>query len=161
VVASENTVSSSREGGPSDGQPHDNDGTRGSAPRPVSCQARRRASALAPAGSALADLGTLRADIPRFARERDPWQRLPGEAAFVLALGQLIERAEAWRARRREHARVYRELMAYSDRDLDELGIQRRDIRAISRPEVRAPLAGAATESEPPGLSSPGGRPPP
>jgi uncharacterized protein YjiS (DUF1127 family) len=37
---------------------------------------------------ALADLGTLRADIPRFARERDPWQRLPGEAAFVLALGR-------------------------------------------------------------------------
>jgi uncharacterized protein YjiS (DUF1127 family) len=82
---------------------------------------------------ALEDIGTTRADIARFARERDPWQRLPGDCAFILALGQLIERPEAWQTRRRERAKIYGELMAYSDRDLNELGVQRRDIGAISR----------------------------
>jgi uncharacterized protein YjiS (DUF1127 family) len=82
---------------------------------------------------ALADIGTTRADLPGFAKERDPWRSLTKEAALVLALGALIERAEGWYARRRRQARVYREMMAYSDRDLDELGVDRRDIPKIAR----------------------------
>jgi uncharacterized protein YjiS (DUF1127 family) len=82
---------------------------------------------------ALADIGTTRGDLPAFARASDPWRQLPKEAALALALGRLIERAEAWYERRRRQARVYRELMAYSDRDLDELGVDRRDIPGIAR----------------------------
>lgn len=82
---------------------------------------------------ALADIGTTRADIPLFARQGDPWRRLPGEAAFILALAAAIERIESWRERRRQNLRVYRELMAYSDRELNELGLSRRDIPAIAR----------------------------
>jgi uncharacterized protein YjiS (DUF1127 family) len=59
---------------------------------------------------ALEDIGTTRADIPSFARKRDPWQRLPGEAAFILALGSLIERIESWRDRRRRQLQADREL---------------------------------------------------
>ena len=82
---------------------------------------------------ALADIGATRADLQGFARKRDPWRRLPKEAALALALGGLMERAEAWYASRRRQARVYREMMAYSDRDLDELGVDRRDIPNIAR----------------------------
>jgi uncharacterized protein YjiS (DUF1127 family) len=82
---------------------------------------------------ALEDIGTTRADVPLFARQSDPWRRLPGEAAFVLALGALIERVESWRERRRQKLQVYRELMAYSDRELNELGLSRRDIPQIAR----------------------------
>lgn len=82
---------------------------------------------------ALEDIGTTRADVPLFARQSDPWRRLPGEAAFVLALGALIERVENWRERRRHQLQVYRELMAYSDRELNELGLSRRGIPEIAR----------------------------
>lgn len=82
---------------------------------------------------ALEDIGTTRAGIPLFARHRDPWRRLPGDAVLVLALGSLIERIESWRDRRRQKLQVYRELMAYSDRELNELGLSRRDIPEIAR----------------------------
>lgn len=82
---------------------------------------------------ALEDIGTTRAGIPLFARQSDPWQRLPGDAAFILALGGLIERIEGWRDRRRRQLQVYRELKAYSDRELNELGLSRRDIPRIAR----------------------------
>jgi uncharacterized protein YjiS (DUF1127 family) len=82
---------------------------------------------------ALADIGTTRAGIPLFAKQSDPWRRLPAEAAFVLALGDLIERVESWRERRRQKLQVYRELMAYSDRELNELGLSRRDIPEVAR----------------------------
>jgi uncharacterized protein YjiS (DUF1127 family) len=62
--------------------------------------------------AALEDIGTTRADIPSFARERDPWHRLPGDAAFILALGQLIDRIEGWRDRRHPEQQVSRELKA-------------------------------------------------
>jgi uncharacterized protein YjiS (DUF1127 family) len=35
--------------------------------------------------------------------------------------------------RRREQRRIYRELTAYSDRDLEEIGIRRSDIAGIAR----------------------------
>jgi uncharacterized protein YjiS (DUF1127 family) len=82
---------------------------------------------------ALEDLGTTRAGIPLFAKQSDPWQRLPGDAVFVLALGNLIDRIEGWRESRRRQLQVRRELTAYSDRDLNELGLSRRDIRRVAR----------------------------
>jgi uncharacterized protein YjiS (DUF1127 family) len=82
---------------------------------------------------ALEDIGTTRAGVSLFARQSDPWRRQPSEAAFVLALGALIERVESWRERRRQKLQVYRELMAYSDRELNELGLSRRDIPEVAR----------------------------
>jgi uncharacterized protein YjiS (DUF1127 family) len=37
------------------------------------------------------------------------------------------------RDRRREQLRVYRELMGYSDRDLEEIGLRRSDVAGIAR----------------------------
>ena len=82
---------------------------------------------------ALADIGTTRHELSAFAKQSDPWRQLPRDAAFVLALGALVERVDGWRERRRRQAQVYRELMAYSDAELLELGIHRRDIGAIAR----------------------------
>jgi uncharacterized protein YjiS (DUF1127 family) len=82
---------------------------------------------------ALADIGTTPHQLSAFAKQNDPWRQLPKDAVFVLALGALIERVEGWRSRQRRQAQVFRELMAYSDQELGELGISRRDIRAIAR----------------------------
>jgi uncharacterized protein YjiS (DUF1127 family) len=82
---------------------------------------------------ALEDIGTTRAGIPLFAKQNDPWQRLPADAVLILALGSLIERVESWRDRRRHQLQVYRELTAYSDRELNELGLSRREIPRIAR----------------------------
>ena len=82
---------------------------------------------------ALKDLGTTRAGIPLFAKQSDPWQRLPGDAAFILALGDVIEGIGGWRERRHRQWQVRRELTAYGDRELNDLGLSRRDIRRIAR----------------------------
>ena len=82
---------------------------------------------------ALADIGSSRDELSAFAKQTDPWRELPRDQVFVLALGALVERVEGWRERRRRQAQVYRELMAYSDDELTELGIRRRDIGAIAR----------------------------
>ncbi len=88
---------------------------------------------------ALADIGTTPHELRAFARQTDPWRQLPKDAAFVLALGALVERVEGWRSRQRRQAQIYRELMAYSDHELTELGIRRRDIRAIARGSSPSP----------------------
>jgi uncharacterized protein YjiS (DUF1127 family) len=82
---------------------------------------------------ALADIGTTRHELSPFAKQSDPWRQLPKDAVFGLALDALIERVEGWRSRRRQQAQVYRELMAYTDAELTDLGIHRRDIPAIAR----------------------------
>ena len=43
----------------------------------------------------------------------------------------LKARFSAWRARRQERARIARELLSYTDRELFDLGISRADIPAI------------------------------
>ncbi len=43
----------------------------------------------------------------------------------------LKARLLAWRERRRERARIARELLSYTDRELFDLGISRADIPAI------------------------------
>jgi uncharacterized protein YjiS (DUF1127 family) len=67
----------------------------------------------------LADIGIRRDQIPLIAKG-------------VLARHAERERDEA-RANRREQRRVRRELMLYSDEELSDLGIRRRDIPDISR----------------------------
>ena len=79
----------------------------------------------------LADIGIAPEHIHLAARGvdvRDPiavgqagvWPRL------IASIGRMPER-------RREQLRVYRELMAYSDRELEEIGLRRRDIPVVSR----------------------------
>jgi uncharacterized protein YjiS (DUF1127 family) len=82
-----------------------------------------RSALMACSNRVLADIGIEREDIPAIAKAssgrsetfnwRDAWTR----------------RLESGRQRRR----IYRELMAYSDSELDELGIGRGDIPAIAR----------------------------
>ena len=43
----------------------------------------------------------------------------------------LKARFQAWRTRRQERARIARELLTYTDRELFDLGISRADIPAI------------------------------
>lgn len=64
--------------------------------------------------------------------------RLLADVGFDRArLGEQIAGiADVLAQRRRERLKIYRELSAYSDRELDELGIARRDIGAISRGEM-------------------------
>lgn len=88
-------------------------------------QAATRRALMACSDRVLADIGIERDDIPAMA----------GSSSGSFAAGPvnwrdtLTQRLETARRRRR----IYRELMAYSDRDLDELGIRRRDISGIAR----------------------------
>jgi uncharacterized protein YjiS (DUF1127 family) len=83
----------------------------------------------------LADIGIAREDIPLVARGIDP-------AAYPLRAHALrrwwaAARAcvDAARAGRRQRRRLYRELDAYNDRELEEIGLRRADIPAIARGE--------------------------
>ena len=88
-------------------------------------QAATRNALMACSDRVLADIGVERDDIPaiasastgRFRTEPVNWRDV------------LTQRLEKARRRRR----IYQELMAYSDRELDELGIGRRDIPEIAR----------------------------
>ena len=80
----------------------------------------------------LADIGIAREDIPLVARgagplEHDAGLGRPGWAAGLL--GQLATMRDTWAERRR----IRRELMSYSESDLDDIGIRRSDIPAIAR----------------------------
>jgi uncharacterized protein YjiS (DUF1127 family) len=75
----------------------------------------------------LADIGIPRERIHLAARGvdvRDP-----------IAVSEAGPWARIWRMRdrRREQLRVYRELMGYSDRDLEEIGLRRSDVAGIAR----------------------------
>jgi uncharacterized protein YjiS (DUF1127 family) len=77
----------------------------------------------------LADIGIDREDIPLVARGQDPLQAHPGSGWFASLRASLSEALAARRLWRRQQA----ELMAYSDHELTELGIKRRDITALVR----------------------------
>jgi uncharacterized protein YjiS (DUF1127 family) len=81
-----------------------------------------RDALLALSDHVLRDIGIARADIPTLARGLDPAQGRPPESA----LGR-------WLEARSERRQALRELMAYSDRELDQLGVRRRDIPALLR----------------------------
>jgi uncharacterized protein YjiS (DUF1127 family) len=83
----------------------------------------------------LADIGIAREDIPLVAKGIDP-------AAYPLRDPALRRWWAAARARlhatgeaRRERRRLYRELDAYNDGELEEIGLRRADIPAIARCE--------------------------
>ena len=88
-------------------------------------QVATRSALMACSDRVLADIGIERENIPAVARASG------GRAGSQIfnwrdALARRLERA-------RQRRRVYRELMAYSDSELDELGIGRGDIRGIAR----------------------------
>jgi uncharacterized protein YjiS (DUF1127 family) len=84
----------------------------------------------------LADIGIAREHIPLLAKGIDPAQHPAGDSWdstfrrwWAAARARL---AAAWEARR-EQRRVYRELDAYTNRELDEIGVRRADIPLIAR----------------------------
>jgi uncharacterized protein YjiS (DUF1127 family) len=81
----------------------------------------------------LADIGIERAHIDLVARGIDPRTRENGGERLARWWAGARSRLEAAQGARRERQRVYRELMAYSDPELDELGVRRPDIPAIAR----------------------------
>jgi uncharacterized protein YjiS (DUF1127 family) len=85
----------------------------------------------------LADVGIAREDIPLIAKGLDP--REHHRTAPRGCWRELRNRLGAASHARQERRRVYRELMAYSDDELDHLGIRRADIPAIARSRVPAP----------------------
>ena len=86
----------------------------------------------------LADIGIAREDIPLVVRGIDP--RAYDGGVLSRCRRDLGQRLEAASRARQERRRVYRELMAYSDQDLDDLGVRRADIASIAR----RPLPAAA-----------------
>jgi uncharacterized protein YjiS (DUF1127 family) len=86
----------------------------------------------------LADIGIAREDIALVARGVDPGQDqrstsfvTRGWSAAWAQLRALPARLDRARRAQREWRRAYGELMAYTDRELDELGIRRADIAAV------------------------------
>lgn len=77
----------------------------------------------------LADIGIAREDIPLVARGQDPLEAPAHPGWFANLRASLNEALAARRLWRRQQA----ELMAYSDEELADLGIARRDIRSVVR----------------------------
>ena len=77
----------------------------------------------------LADIGIAREDIPLVARGQDPLQAPERSGWFANLRASLNEALAARRLWRRQQA----ELRAYSDEELADLGIARRDIRSVVR----------------------------
>jgi uncharacterized protein YjiS (DUF1127 family) len=81
----------------------------------------------------LADIGIAREHIPLVAKGIDPTERQLRDSTFrrwwTAAHARL---AAAWQERL-EQRRIYRELDAYTDRELDEIGLRRADIPVIAR----------------------------
>ena len=77
----------------------------------------------------LADIGIAREDIPLVARGQDPLQAQQSPGWFARLRASLDEALAARRQWRRQQA----ELMAYSDQELADIGITRREIRSVVR----------------------------
>lgn len=89
----------------------------------------------------LADIGIERETIPLITRGRDP-HGSPARPSVAGWWRTVRLRREALRQARREWRRAYDELMAYDDRELDEIGIRRVDIPSILRGRAPAPAFG-------------------
>jgi uncharacterized protein YjiS (DUF1127 family) len=83
----------------------------------------------------LADIGIARDDIPLIARGLDPARHESRSEALLRWWAMACARLAAAREARRERGRVYRELMAYRDHELSDLGVRRPDIARIVRGE--------------------------
>ncbi|MBV9748769.1 MAG: hypothetical protein JO157_08135 [Acetobacteraceae bacterium] len=67
----------------------------------------------------------------------EPAAPFPGRAALKVKRDRLLRRWHRSRARRERIARFTRELQAYTDRELNELGLDRADIPAVARGTYR------------------------
>jgi uncharacterized protein YjiS (DUF1127 family) len=94
-------------------------------------QAETRRALVACSDRTLADMGIPREHIHLAARGVDVHDPIAVSEAALWP--RLIASIGRMHQRRREQLRVYRELMAYSDQELDEIGLRRRDIPAIAR----------------------------
>jgi uncharacterized protein YjiS (DUF1127 family) len=81
----------------------------------------------------LADMGIEREHVALIARGIDPRQHDASKSGWRGWWHGLRQHLDAARATRRERHRISRELMAYNDRDLDELGIRRSQVPALAR----------------------------
>ena len=81
----------------------------------------------------LADVGIARENIPLVARGIDPHTYEPTSARLWRWWHAMRMRLDAAREARRERRQVYRELMAYNDRELEEIGVRRSDVAGIAR----------------------------
>jgi uncharacterized protein YjiS (DUF1127 family) len=94
-------------------------------------QAATRRALAACSDRTLADIGIPREHIHLAARGVDL-----GDPVAVSEAGlgpRLVASIRRMHERRRKQLRVYRELMGYSDRDLEEIGLRRSDIPGIAR----------------------------
>lgn len=83
----------------------------------------------------LADIGIAREDVPLIAKGIDPAAYQLRDPALRRWWAGARARLDAAREARRERRRVYRELDAYNERELEEIGVRRADIPAIARGE--------------------------
>jgi len=97
------------------------------------CERQTRDALMNASDRVLADIGIEREDIPLIARGIEPGTHRPREGALARRWYTLLSRVDDARAARRERRRIERELEAYSDRELDDIGIHRRDISIIAR----------------------------
>jgi len=81
----------------------------------------------------LADVGIAREDIALVARGIDPLTYESVSAKLRRWWHDMSMRLDAARGAWRERRRVYRELMAYDDRELEEIGVRRVDVAGIAR----------------------------
>jgi uncharacterized protein YjiS (DUF1127 family) len=81
----------------------------------------------------LADIGIEREHIPLVASGIDPADHQLREPALRRWWSAARSRLDAARQTRQERRRLYRELDAYSDRELEEIGLRRVDIPVIAR----------------------------
>ena len=81
----------------------------------------------------LADIGIERDHIALIARGIDPRRYDASKSGWRGWWPELRSRLDAASAARRERRRISRELMAYDDDDLDDLGIRRSEIPAMAR----------------------------
>jgi uncharacterized protein YjiS (DUF1127 family) len=107
---------------------------RGSARLAARQQQRRTAAALMRCSDhLLADMGIQREHIALIARGIDPRRDDASKSGWRGWWHELRARLDAASAARRERRRISDELMAYSDHDLDDLGIRRSEIPALAR----------------------------
>jgi uncharacterized protein YjiS (DUF1127 family) len=81
----------------------------------------------------LADIGIEREHIPLVAKGIDPTERQLRDSTFRRWWTAARARLAASWQERREQRRIYRELDAYTDRELDEIGVRRSDLPVIAR----------------------------
>jgi uncharacterized protein YjiS (DUF1127 family) len=94
-----------------------------------------RATLMGCSDRVLADIGIERADIPLVAKGIDPAEYQLRDSALHRWWNAARVRVRAVGAAWRERRLLYRELDAYTDRELEEIGLRRADIPAVARGE--------------------------